>query len=116
MSRSTYANSLPLPPPPPHPLPPFPSPLPQGWPATGGLEFRGVFMRYRPGLDPVLRGISFTVRGHAVQTLPKGGTTMTSGLRRLHEWTLWHEVPWPLCSNRYIQCQASLVDTTPGTL
>lgn len=32
------------------------------WPAAGALEFRHVVMRYRPGLDPVLKGVSFKVR------------------------------------------------------
>jgi hypothetical protein len=31
------------------------------WPSCGQLEYRGVVMRYRPGLDPVLRGVSFKV-------------------------------------------------------
>ncbi len=41
-------------------------PLPYGctgtWPTAGALEFRHVVMRYRPGLDPVLKGVSFKVR------------------------------------------------------
>ncbi len=32
------------------------------WPATGELEFREVWMSYRAGLDPVLKGVSFKVR------------------------------------------------------
>lgn len=35
---------------------------PPGWPASAALEFRGVTARYRPGLEPVLRDLSFTVR------------------------------------------------------
>jgi hypothetical protein len=31
------------------------------WPACGQLEFKELVLRYRPGLDPVLRGVSFTV-------------------------------------------------------
>ncbi|KXZ50332.1 hypothetical protein GPECTOR_17g973 [Gonium pectorale] len=42
--------------PPPH----RPAGLP-AWPATGELEFRDVWMSYRPGLDPVLKGVSFRV-------------------------------------------------------
>jgi ABC-type multidrug transport system fused ATPase/permease subunit len=32
-----------------------------GWPTAGRLRFQGVSMRYRPGLDLVLRGLSFEV-------------------------------------------------------
>ena len=32
---------------------------PPGWPAHGALEFRAVWMRYRPDLEPALRGVSF---------------------------------------------------------
>ena len=34
---------------------------PPGWPSTGDLEFRSVSMRYRPGLDLVLRDLTFSV-------------------------------------------------------
>jgi ABC-type multidrug transport system fused ATPase/permease subunit len=34
-------------------------PLDPSWPRTGAVEFRGVSARYRPGLPPVLRGLSF---------------------------------------------------------
>eukprot|EP00192_Tetraselmis_astigmatica_P001237 CAMPEP_0117654526 /NCGR_PEP_ID=MMETSP0804-20121206/3791_1 /TAXON_ID=1074897 /ORGANISM="Tetraselmis astigmatica, Strain CCMP880" /LENGTH=1714 /DNA_ID=CAMNT_0005460813 /DNA_START=105 /DNA_END=5246 /DNA_ORIENTATION=- len=36
---------------------------PPGWPAGGALAFKAVWMRYRPGLEPVLRGLSFEVGG-----------------------------------------------------
>lgn len=36
-------------------------PLP-GWPARGAIEVEALVVRYRPELDPVLRGISFSVR------------------------------------------------------
>lgn len=42
---------------PPHRPPGLPA-----WPASGCLEFKDVVMSYRPGLDPVLRGVSFRVR------------------------------------------------------
>eukprot|EP00891_Asterochloris_glomerata_P006803 jgi/Astpho2/6803/e_gw1.00103.48.1_t len=32
-----------------------------GWPSAGALSYRGVWMQYRPELDPVLKGISFDV-------------------------------------------------------
>ena len=31
------------------------------WPSQGALEFQGIWMRYRPELDPVLKGVSFEV-------------------------------------------------------
>ncbi|EFJ44543.1 ABC transporter, partial [Volvox carteri f. nagariensis] len=31
------------------------------WPATGELEFRDIWMSYRPSLDPVLQGVTFKV-------------------------------------------------------
>lgn len=34
---------------------------PKGWPGGGRLVFDGVSARYRPGLPPVLSGLSFTV-------------------------------------------------------
>jgi ATP-binding cassette, subfamily C (CFTR/MRP), member 1 len=36
---------------------------PPGWPSTGTLAVRGLVVRYRPGLDPALRGVSFDVPG-----------------------------------------------------
>jgi len=47
---------------------PFEAPLiiesnrpPLGWPSSGTIKFEEVVMRYRPGLPPVLHGLSFTV-------------------------------------------------------
>ena len=34
---------------------------PPGWPAAGALDFRGVTLRYAPGLQPALRGLSLSV-------------------------------------------------------
>ena len=31
------------------------------WPTEGAIEFKEVWMRYRPELDPVLKGVSFRV-------------------------------------------------------
>ncbi|XP_058124357.1 multidrug resistance-associated protein 1 isoform X3 [Anopheles coustani] len=39
------------------------STLPRDWPEHGQVEFRDFQVRYREGLDLVLRGISFTVNG-----------------------------------------------------
>lgn len=39
------------------------SPLPVNWPEQGRVEFRDFQVRYREGLDLVLKGISFTVQG-----------------------------------------------------
>lgn len=33
----------------------------EDWPTEGAIEYQGVWMRYRPELDPVLRGVDFTV-------------------------------------------------------
>jgi ATP-binding cassette subfamily C (CFTR/MRP) protein 1 len=35
---------------------------PAGWPSAGAVRFDNVFLRYRAGLDLVLRGVSFDVR------------------------------------------------------
>jgi len=35
--------------------------LPAHWPSEGRVEFRDVWMRYRPELPPALRGVSFTI-------------------------------------------------------
>lgn len=44
---------------------------PDSWPDKGALEFRDVFMRYRKGLDPVLKGVSFTIAaGEKVRITP----------------------------------------------
>ena len=37
-------------------------PLP-GWPQQGAIEVQQLVVRYRPELEPVLKGISFSVRG-----------------------------------------------------
>lgn len=34
---------------------------PEGWPSRGEVVFEDVWMRYRPELEPALRGVSFTV-------------------------------------------------------
>ncbi|KAL6197137.1 hypothetical protein ACLB2K_032749 [Fragaria x ananassa] len=34
---------------------------PHGWPSSGSIKFEDVVLRYRPGLPPVLHGLSFAV-------------------------------------------------------
>eukprot|EP00904_Undaria_pinnatifida_P007302 jgi/Undpi1/3701/HiC_scaffold_16.g07071.m1 len=36
---------------------------PKGWPATGAVKLEGIQMRYRPGLDLVLKGVSLELKG-----------------------------------------------------
>lgn len=36
---------------------------PPEWPHVGAIEFRDVYMRYRPGLPNVLNGVSISIRG-----------------------------------------------------
>ncbi|CAM9940930.1 unnamed protein product, partial [Laminaria digitata] len=35
---------------------------PKGWPATGAVKLEGIQMRYRPGLDLVLKGVTLNVK------------------------------------------------------
>jgi ATP-binding cassette subfamily C (CFTR/MRP) protein 1 len=37
--------------------------LPKDWPSEGKVEFRSFEVRYRDGLDLVLKGIDFVVSG-----------------------------------------------------
>ncbi|XP_022926014.1 ABC transporter C family member 12-like isoform X1 [Cucurbita moschata] len=34
---------------------------PSGWPSSGSIQFEDVALRYRPGLPPVLHGLSFSI-------------------------------------------------------
>lgn len=36
---------------------------PPSWPANGRVELKDIVLNYRPGLPPVLKGISMTVKG-----------------------------------------------------
>ena len=36
---------------------------PEGWPHLGTIEYEGVTARYREGLDPVLKNLSFVIPG-----------------------------------------------------
>ncbi|KAG2454612.1 hypothetical protein HYH02_000453 [Chlamydomonas schloesseri] len=59
---------------PPHRPPGLPA-----WPASGSLEFRDVVMSYRPGLDPVLRGVSFRIEdGQKVGIVGRTGSGKSS--------------------------------------
>jgi hypothetical protein len=37
--------------------------LPAVWPSDGAVDVRSLVVRYRRDLDPVLNGITFSVRG-----------------------------------------------------
>jgi len=37
---------------------------PPGWPAAGAVDVSGLVVRYRAGLDPVLRGLTFSIPPH----------------------------------------------------
>ena len=37
--------------------------LPEVWPSDGAIDVQSLVVRYRPELDPVLNGLSFSVRG-----------------------------------------------------
>eukprot|EP00903_Cladosiphon_okamuranus_P012646 g11831.t1 len=36
---------------------------PKGWPANGAVKLEGIKMRYRPGLDLVLKGVTLDIKG-----------------------------------------------------
>ena len=41
-----------------------PNDPPPSWPESGAIEFKDVEMSYRPGLPPVLKGVSFPNGSH----------------------------------------------------
>ncbi|KAL0442459.1 UNVERIFIED_CONTAM: ABC transporter C family member 2 [Sesamum latifolium] len=62
---------------------------PPGWPASGLIKFEDVVLRYRPGLPPVLRGLSFTIYPHQkvgiVGRTGAGKSSMINALFRMVE-------------------------------
>ena len=46
---------------------------PADWPSAGGVEFRDLVMRYRPGLEPAVRGL--TCRIHPREKIGVAGRT-----------------------------------------
>lgn len=64
-----------------------PTPIPPHWPVEGKIEFKDVFVQYRPGLDPVLKDINCTIMpGEKVGIVGRTGagkSTFTSAMFRL---------------------------------
>ncbi|EPS73599.1 hypothetical protein M569_01152, partial [Genlisea aurea] len=62
---------------------------PPGWPASGLIKFEDVSLRYRKGLPPVLKGLSFTVFPHhkvgIVGRTGAGKSSMINALFRIVE-------------------------------
>lgn len=53
--------------------------VPQDWPSNGVIVFEDFKVRYREGLEPVLKGISFTVkRGEKVGVVGRTGAGKSS--------------------------------------
>ncbi|XP_063235805.1 multidrug resistance-associated protein 1-like isoform X3 [Bacillus rossius redtenbacheri] len=63
--------------------------VPEKWPSDGRVEFKDYKVRYREGLDLVLKGITFTVRGGEkvgiVGRTGAGKSSLTLGLFRIIE-------------------------------
>lgn len=58
--------------------------LQAGWPQTGAISFRSVGLKYRPDLDPVLRGVSLDIKaGERVGIVGRTGSGKSSLMRVL---------------------------------
>lgn len=70
----------------PHGLPHSP---PTAWPTEGAIQVRSLVVRYRPELDPVLKGLSFDVHGREKVGIAGrtgcGKSTLTLALYRIVE-------------------------------
>ncbi len=51
---------------------------PQQWPQRGVIKVEGLVLRYRPELDPVLKGLSFTVNAREKVRKPLTATSAQS--------------------------------------
>ncbi|RDX54457.1 multidrug resistance-associated ABC transporter [Lentinus brumalis] len=61
-----------------------PNDPPPSWPEAGAIEFKDVEMAYRPGLPPVLKGVSFEVKpGEKVGIVGRTGAGKSSLLQAL---------------------------------
>ncbi|KNC46638.1 ATP-binding cassette transporter [Thecamonas trahens ATCC 50062] len=57
---------------------------PRGWPRTGAIEFKNVELRYRPELDPVLKGLSFKVKaGEKIGIVGRTGSGKSTTIQAL---------------------------------
>ncbi|KAJ3245906.1 hypothetical protein HDU78_008242 [Chytriomyces hyalinus] len=71
-----YISELPVEQQQPHDSLTSPSPT---WPETGNMEFKGLVMRYRSDLDPVLHGVTFSIRsGEKVGVVGRTGAGKSS--------------------------------------
>ena len=53
--------------------------LPAGWPVDASIVAESLVVRYRPDLDPVLDGLSFSIRGAPPPQLHAHVTVMPMG-------------------------------------
>lgn len=62
---------------------------PAEWPTEGAIEARSLVVRYRPELDPVLKGLSFDIHGREKVGIAGrtgcGKSTLTLALYRIVE-------------------------------